>query len=236
MADDQKTTEKTIAAIVDDPAFKAALENAACLCDGQVLFYDSAESLRAALRTVHNDNNITAVLSTLPLPDMKWSAFYDDIKAHVPTMPVMVICKSDEADDHGLSSRDVFTMPVRLGEVLSRLNKYLKGEAIAWIQDEITFGPYCFLPDQGVLTRTDKKKSKSEHLTEKERDILITLYGQRGGVVDRSDLLGAIWGYKQNVETHTLETHIYRLRQKIEDDPANPQYLLTDGSGYKLAV
>jgi DNA-binding response OmpR family regulator len=77
-------------------------------------------------------------------------------------------------------------------------------------------------------------------LTEKERDILLCLLaakaqGEGGGAVERRALLDRVWGYAETVETHTLETHIYRLRQKIEMDPASPQYLLTDGTGYRLA-
>ncbi len=71
-------------------------------------------------------------------------------------------------------------------------------------------------------------------LTEKENEILAFLYNHAPKTVSKKDLLGNIWEYADNVETHTLETHIYRLRQKIEKDPANPEILMTSGSGYKL--
>lgn len=74
------------------------------------------------------------------------------------------------------------------------------------------------------------------HLTEKERDILLRLHQAGAAGVDRATLLEDVWGYQAGIETHTLETHIYRLRQKIEDDPAKPALLLTDQNGYVLAA
>ena len=71
-------------------------------------------------------------------------------------------------------------------------------------------------------------------LTEKERDLLLALHRRGGAIVTRRELLDEVWGYGDGIETHTLETHIYRLRQKIEDDPANPVHLMTEEPGYRL--
>lgn len=73
-------------------------------------------------------------------------------------------------------------------------------------------------------------------LTEKESAILLCLYKAGGGIVSRQAMLDEVWGYAQDVETHTLETHIYRLRQKIEKDPSNPEILKTEEDGYSLAL
>jgi DNA-binding response OmpR family regulator len=73
-------------------------------------------------------------------------------------------------------------------------------------------------------------------LTEKETNILKFLYSASEGVVPRDTLLHEVWGYNAGVTTHTLETHIYRLRQKIEADPSNASLLVTEGGGYRLAV
>jgi DNA-binding response OmpR family regulator len=91
-------------------------------------------------------------------------------------------------------------------------------------------GPYQFFPAEGYLDRDGQQT----RLTEKERDILLVLLDASGGLVLRRDLLDSVWGYASGVETHTLETHIYRLRQKIEIDPARPQILLTAEEGYAL--
>ena len=80
----------------------------------------------------------------------------------------------------------------------------------------------------------DKKTQQKLKLTDKERDILLTLIGAGGQPVTRQALLDEVWAYAPGVETHTLETHIYRLRQKIEADPADPRIVLTDDAGYKI--
>ncbi len=76
--------------------------------------------------------------------------------------------------------------------------------------------------------------SSAARLTEKEMDILIYLHDSHPKKIQRQDLLDHVWGYAHDVETHTLETHIYRLRQKIEDNPAAPEILMTDDEGYFL--
>jgi DNA-binding response OmpR family regulator len=71
-------------------------------------------------------------------------------------------------------------------------------------------------------------------LTDKETAILKFLYRAAGKPVARQVLLNEVWGYNAAVTTHTLETHVYRLRQKIEADPASSRLLLTEGGGYRL--
>ena len=96
-----------------------------------------------------------------------------------------------------------------------------------------TLGPYTFQPAvKMLLTEGDRKI----HLTEKETNILKFLYRASESVVQRDTLLHEVWGYNAGVTTHTLETHIYRLRQKIEADPSNASLLVTEGGGYRLAL
>ncbi len=75
---------------------------------------------------------------------------------------------------------------------------------------------------------------ESIRLTEKEVAILSFLKNAAPSIVSKQDLLEKVWSYAEGVETHTLETHIYRLRQKIEADPSNPQILLTQEDGYSI--
>ena len=91
-------------------------------------------------------------------------------------------------------------------------------------------GSYVFKPNSKVL----ESKNKSIRLTEKENDILKFLYQNLETIVSREILLHEVWGYNSKVTTHTLETHIYRLRQKIEIDPANACFLITETGGYRL--
>ncbi len=94
-----------------------------------------------------------------------------------------------------------------------------------------TIGPYTVRPSAKLLV--DAKGGKIR-LTEKETSILKFLYRAGDKVITRDVLLHEVWGYNAGITTHTLETHIYRLRQKIEKDPANAQLLITEGGGYKL--
>jgi DNA-binding response OmpR family regulator len=92
-------------------------------------------------------------------------------------------------------------------------------------------GPYTFKPSMKMLITEDERKIR---LTEKEANILKFLYRSNDGVVARNVLLHEVWGYNAGVTTHTLETHIYRLRQKIEPDPSNARLLVTESGGYRL--
>jgi DNA-binding response OmpR family regulator len=77
-------------------------------------------------------------------------------------------------------------------------------------------------------------RSRKIRLTDKETGILKFLFRAGGQATSRQRLLHEVWGYNSAVTTHTLETHIYRLRQKIEAIPAVPTLLLTTDGGYKL--
>ena len=93
-------------------------------------------------------------------------------------------------------------------------------------------GPYTFQPANKMLVNADE--NKKIRLTDKETAILKYLYRAGDRVVGREVLLDEVWGYNANVTTHTLETHVYRLRQKIEPDPSNAQILVTEPGGYRL--
>jgi DNA-binding response OmpR family regulator len=71
-------------------------------------------------------------------------------------------------------------------------------------------------------------------LTDKETEMISYLYFSNSEVVCRDELLHAIWGYNPEVNTHTLETHVYRLRQKIEKNPSKAEIIVTEDSGYRL--
>jgi DNA-binding response OmpR family regulator len=94
-----------------------------------------------------------------------------------------------------------------------------------------TIGPYTFRPSSKLLLNP---KGNKVRLTEKETSILRYLFRAGPKPVSRETMLQEVWGYNSGVTTHTLETHIYRLRQKIEKDAANPEILVTEAGGYKL--
>ncbi len=102
------------------------------------------------------------------------------------------------------------------------------------LSDDVTFtiGPYHFKPSAKMLV--SQATNRRLHLTEKETAILKYLYRTGDKPVPREVLLDEVWGYNAGVTTHTLETHIYRLRQKIEPEPGRTQLLVTEPGGYRL--
>ena len=125
-----------------------------------------------------------------------------------------------------------YTLPLRLGELLDQINKYKNSESPE--DNYIYFKGGCSLDlQQGIFTN---KNNEKKALTEKEVEILNFLNKNNDNIIPRTELLEAVWGYADNVETHTLETHIYRLRQKIEHDPSNPEILITKDSGYSVSM
>jgi DNA-binding response OmpR family regulator len=126
--------------------------------------------------------------------------------------------------------------PVRIGAVGDALRRLIARAAVSASLKTIFVGPWVVDPVRNILRGRDGGKGVAEiRLTEKEKEILVFLHEHTGQPVLREDLLHAVWGYGSDIETHTLETHIYRLRQKIEKDPARPEILLTSEVGYILS-
>ena len=119
-----------------------------------------------------------------------------------------------------------FKFPVLLARIRAQLRQHEQSEDAVF-----QLGPYTFKPSMKILIDSDDRKVR---LTEKETNILKYLYRATDNVVPRDVLLHEVWGYNAGVTTHTLETHIYRLRQKIEPDPGNARLLVTESGGYRL--
>ncbi len=121
-----------------------------------------------------------------------------------------------------------FKFPVLLARIRAQLRQHEQSEDAVF-----QLGPYTFKPSMKMLIDEGDRKIR---LTEKETNILKFLYRSSEGVVPRDVLLHEVWGYNAGVTTHTLETHIYRLRQKIEPDPSNASLLVTESGGYRLVA
>jgi DNA-binding response OmpR family regulator len=146
---------------------------------------------------------------------------------------IMLTAQGSDADMIlGLDSgaNDYVVKPFRFAVLLARIRSQLRQHEHS--EDAVfRVGPYQFKPAQKLLTREDNKKIR---LTEKETAIIKFLYRSGENSVSRETLLSDVWGYNAGVSTHTLETHIYRLRQKIERDPSHAEILVTEGGGYRL--
>jgi DNA-binding response OmpR family regulator len=139
--------------------------------------------------------------------------------------PVLLLTDGD-----GAANQDSIIRPFRFSALLARLHALNTHHAAAG-EAAVRIGPYTFHPSAKLLQAGARKV----RLTEKETNILKFLHAS-SGTVPRDILLHEVWGYGPAVATHTLETHIYRLRKKIEQDPAKAQILLTEGGGYRLSA
>ena len=174
------------------------------------------------------------VIMDVGLPDMDGREAVRLLRAGGFKRPVIMLTARDSDVDTviGLESgaNDYISKPFRFAVLLARIRVQLR-QHDASEDAEFQIGPFIFRPATKNLV--DAKGGKLR-LTEKEAAILRFLHRAQRQAVPRETLLRDVWGYNANVTTHTLETHIYRLRQKIEDDPADARLLVTDGGGYKL--
>ena len=146
---------------------------------------------------------------------------------------IMLITHSDASNvDNNLSieANEHITKPFKYPKLLKSIELHLR-QFKRTEDTQYNLGSYLFKPNSKIL---EANGNKSIRLTEKENDILKFLYQNLGTIVSRDILLHEVWGYNSKVTTHTLETHIYRLRQKIEIDPANACFLITETGGYRL--
>lgn len=157
-------------------------------------------------------------------------------KAGVRTPVIMLTAAATDADTIlGLDAgaNDYVVKPFKLSVLLARIRAQLRQHEQS--EDAVfTIGPYTFKPSAKLLL-DNERAGKKVRLTEKEAAILKYLYRAGERTVGRDALLSEVWGYNSGVTTHTLETHIYRLRQKIERDPAEARLLVTEPGGYRLA-
>jgi DNA-binding response OmpR family regulator len=190
----------------------------------------AAEALAAAGR-----ERFDAILLDIGLPDMDGRELCRRMRSAGVSAPIVMLTAADSEADTvtGLDAgaNDYVTKPFRLSVLLARLRAHLRQSEHS--DDAVlTIGPYTFQP--GAKLMVDGGARKKVRLTEKETAILKYLYRAGDRVIGRDTLLGEVWGYNAGVTTHTLETHVYRLRQKIERDPAHAEILITEPGGYRL--
>jgi len=174
------------------------------------------------------------VLMDVGLPDTDGREVVRGLRKGGFTAPIIMLTGHDTDSDTilGLESgaNDYVAKPFRFAVLLARIRAQLRQHETS--EDAVfSVGPYSFRPGAKMMVDGNSKKIR---LTEKETAILRFLYRAGQQPVSRETLLQEVWGYNSGVTTHTLETHIYRLRQKIERDAANPEILMTESGGYKL--
>ena len=221
----------------------------------KIIIVDDDDLLRDALKeqfSLHDEFSVTEaataaagiklvkaehadlVLLDVNLPDMDGREACKVMRRGGYKGPVIMLTgQSSESDTIlGLDSgaNDYVTKPFRFAVLLARIRAHLRQHEHS--EDAVfKVGPYTFKPSAKMLVRDDNRKVR---LTEKETAIIKFLLRSGEQIVSRDVLLQDVWGYNAGVSTHTLETHVYRLRQKIERDPSHAEILVTEGGGYKL--
>ena len=176
------------------------------------------------------------IILDVGLPDTNGRELCKRMRKQGVKSPIVMLTGHDSDADTILGldagANDYVTKPFKFPVLLARIRAQLRQHEQS--EDAIfQLGPYSFRPAQKTLVDEADRKIR---LTEKETNILKFLYRAPDGVVPRDVLLHEVWGYNAGVTTHTLETHIYRLRQKIEPDPSNARLLVTETGGYRLSV
>ena len=204
----------------------------------QLMHYREFELVEAgtandAIRQVR-DAHVDLMLLDVGLPDMDGREAVKILRRDGFKSPIIMLTGHDSDSDEilGLESgaNDYVTKPFRFSVLLARIRAHLRQYEAS--EDAVfQVGPYTFHPGSKLLVSEKGSKTK---LTEKETAILRFLYRAGRKPIAREILLQEVWGYNSQVTTHTLETHIYRLRQKIEPDPGNARLLVTDAGGYRL--
>ncbi len=225
------STTKKILIVDDDDLLRDSLREQFALHD-EFTVADAANAT-AGIKVAKADH-ADLVLLDVNLPDMDGREACKIMRRNGYKGPILMLTgqTSDSDTILGLDSgaNDYITKPFRFGVLLARVRAHLRQHEQS--EDAIfKVGPYTFKPSAKTLIRDDNKKVR---LTEKETAIIKFLYRAGEQVVGRDVLLHDVWGYNAGVTTHTLETHIYRLRQKIERDPSHAEILITEGGGYKL--
>lgn len=224
-------TSRTILLVDDDKDLSDALIEQLSLYDEFDL--QREETATAGIKTAR-DGHVDLIVMDVGLPDMDGREAVKLLRKSGVKAPIILLTGHDSDSDEILGleagANDYITKPFRFAVLLTRIRTHLRQHEQS---EDATFaiGPYTFKPASKMLVDGEGGKIR---LTEKETAILKYLYRSGERTITRDVLLSEVWGYNSGVTTHTLETHIYRLRQKIERDPSQASILVTEAGGYKL--
>ncbi len=225
-------TAKKVLLVDDDEALRESLSEQLRLHEDFITVEagTGTEALNLAKR-----EHFDAILLDVGLPDMDGREVCRLMRRNGIKSPILMLtaAQSDADTILGLNSgaNDYVAKPFRFSVLLARLRSQLRQHEQS--EDAVfTIGPYTFRPSAKLLIHGESKKKI--RVTFKETALLKYLYRNANMVVGRDILLEEVWGYSADVTTHTLESHMYRLRQKIESDPFDPKILITEPGGYRL--
>ncbi len=178
-----------------------------------------------------------AIILDIALPDSDGRELCRLLRHQGVGSPILML--TDRESDAGVilaldaGANDCISKSMRMSVFLARLRAHLRQHAQSDNMG-LRIQHYMFRPSARLLT--DVGGHKRVLLTGKETILLKYLYRMRGATISREQLLSDVWEYNREVTTHTIETHIWRLRKKLERDPSNPQVLISEAGGYRLCV
>jgi DNA-binding response OmpR family regulator len=223
--------EKRLLLVEDDDAIRETLRDQLREEFSIVEAARGAEALELAEASHHD-----LIILDVGLPDMDGLDVCKLMRRAGINAPVIMLTGADTEADTVLGldwgANDYVTKPFKMGLLLARIRAQLRRHE----RSEGTIliiGPYAFHPTEKIMIDSANGDRKIK-LTEKETEMLRYLFRVGGTIIGRDVLLNEVWGYNSGVTTHTLETHVYRLRQKIERDPSNAEILVTEPGGYRL--
>ncbi|WP_019960764.1 response regulator transcription factor [Woodsholea maritima] len=226
-------SKKTLLIVDDDPELRETLAE-------QFSYDDEFEVLTAPAARPGMDiaqkERIDVIIFDVGLPDMDGREACRLLRKAEVTTPIILLTAQSGDADHVLGLRsganDFLAKPISFVVLLERVHNQLRRHEQS--EDAVLqVGPFEFRPSLKILIDGQGKKIR---LTEKETNILKYLYRAGGKPIAREELLEKVWGYHHEANTHTLETHVYRLRQKIEPHGSSAKLLITESGGYRLQM
>jgi len=226
--------ELRILVVDDESAIRRALRPPLLELGFQVAEASRGEEALQLLRS----STFDAVLLDVNMPGVGGIETLRRIRSFAPRLPILMLTVRDQEEEKvealDLGADDYVTKPFSTRELIARIRAAVR-RVRAPIRAEdapIEIGEIKLDPVKRLVTR----RGQAVHLTRKEFDILHCLMSRAGRVVTYAKLLTAVWGADCREEVEYLRTFVRQLRKKIEDDPSNPLYLLTDVYvGYRFA-
>jgi two-component system, OmpR family, response regulator RegX3 len=216
--------------VEDEPSYQEAL-NVGLTVEGFVVV---GASTLAQARVLMSNNRPDLVLLDVMLPDGSGIDYCREIYDSSRVPVIMVSARASEVDivlGLEIGAADYVTKPFRLRELVARMRAVLRRPIVSDDDETVVFGDIRI----DVVRRTVTKADQDIELSRKEFDLLALFASRLGQVVTRDVCLDTLWWGLELTDTRTLDTHVKRLRQKIESDPANPRHLLTiRGVGFRL--
>jgi len=216
--------------VEDEPSYVEALDIGLSVEGFVVLAATTLADARRILQASHPD----IVLLDIMLPDGSGIDFCREIRSISDVPVIMVTARNAEVDvvlGLEFGAADYVTKPYRLRELTARMRAVLRRHAPVGSTDTINVGDVIIDPTRRSVT----KHGREVELSRKEFDLLNLLAQRLGQVVTRESCLDSLWWGQELADTRTLDTHVKRLRHKIEDDPAVPTHLVTiRGVGFRL--